>query len=166
MLVAGARTVMLVLCLVVAGCARTSGQGADPLADASTASSAPLPDPVGPTDCAPVSENRPLGSGTEIHAAEGPDSHVWALVPGTLPLSAGSAVRILWSINGGTRLRLTAVGPDGSLLEPDESYFDAGVLWDRPGSTWASVFTFPEAGCWRIIAERGGKHGDVWLLVA
>jgi hypothetical protein len=82
-----------------------------------------------------------------------------------VPIPTGIDVRILWSMDGNPKLRLTAVAADGSRVAPSSLAFSAGARWGEPGTTWSSTFTFPQAGCWRIVAQRGDRYGEVWLRV-
>lgn len=139
----------------------------DPLADASTGT-VPLPDNVGPADCQPASPAASLPDGAaEIQgAAEGPHATVWAKVQDGTPVSLGEDVRIIWRIPGASQLRLVALGPGGEQVEPTLVAPTSAPAWERPGDAWASTFRLPSAGCWRVNAQRGQVHGDIWFEVA
>lgn len=34
------------------------------------------------------------------------------------------------------------------------------------GEEWGVFFRFPDAGCWRIHAERGSAAGDIWFIAS
>lgn len=34
------------------------------------------------------------------------------------------------------------------------------------GDEWGVFFRFPDAGCWRIHAERGNAAGDIWFIAS
>jgi hypothetical protein len=135
--------------LVAAGVLAACGPGVpevdDPLAGASTGT-VPLPSNVGPADCNPSSPARTLPDGaTEIEgAAEGPRATLWARLPGGAPPPVGTEFRVVWRIPGSSQLRLAAG-------------------WTRPGDAWTSTFVLPSAGCWRVNAQRGELHGDIWF---
>jgi hypothetical protein len=154
---------VLLLCLPVA-CGSDVPEREDPLAGASQGAD-PLPDNVGPSDCRPVSATRTLPDGAmEIEgAAEGDDqATLWARLPdGTAP--SGVEFRIVWRIPGSSQLRLTALGPDGEQVDPTQVAPTSAPGWIRPGDAWTSTFHLPSPGCWRVNAQRGRIHGDVWF---
>ena len=139
----------------------------DPLADASTGTVS-LPDNVGPADCQPASPVASLPDGaSEIQgAAEGPHATLWAKLLDGTPVSLGADVRIVWRIPGASQLRLVALGPGGEQVEPTLVAPTSAPAWERPGDAWASTFRLPSAGCWRVNAQRGQIHGDIWFEVA
>ncbi len=149
--------VCLPIAVVLTGCTSGPKQSPDPLSNASISTDAPLPDPVGATGCKPPSPARRIGGGVEVRGAAAAGSVLWALVSGPVPVPSGSEVTILWSMSGSPKLRLTAVGSDGSHVQPSVLLLDAGAVWDRSGIPWTSTFTFPLAGCWRIVAQRGDR---------
>lgn len=159
----------LTLLAVVAALSACTNQGPvtdDPLNGASTASGVSLPDNIGPSGCAPVSEASKIhGNETQIHGSATPGDSLWALVEGNTPVAPGHQVRIVWRMTGSVRLRLVAVGPGGVQVEPSTLFISPGISWTKPGDPWSSTFTFPAAGCWRVSAERGTAHGDVWFRV-
>jgi hypothetical protein len=154
--------------LVAAGVLAACGPGVpevdDPLAGASTGT-VPLPSNVGPADCSPPSPARTLPDGaTEIEgAAEGPRATLWARLPGGTPPPVGTEFRVAWRIPGSSQLRLAAVGPDGEQMQPIVVAPTAAPGWTRPGDAWTSTFVLPSAGCWRLNAQRGELHGDIWF---
>lgn len=137
----------------------------DPLAGASTGT-VPLPANVGPTGCQPVSPVQRLPDGaTEIQgAAEGPHASVWAKL-GT-PIRQDVAFRVTWRVPGSSQLRLVALGPGGERVEPTEVAPTSAPGWARPGDAWTSTLSLPTPGCWRVNAQRGQIHGDIWFEVA
>jgi hypothetical protein len=139
----------------------------DPLAGASTGT-VPLPSNLGPADCRPASPTSPLPDGaTEIQgAAEGPHATLWAKLEGRTPVPLGADVRIVWRMPGSSKLRLAAIGPGGEQVEPTLVAPTSAPAWDRPGDAWSSTLTLDVAGCWRINAQRGEYHGDIWFEVA
>jgi hypothetical protein len=137
----------------------------DPLVDASTGS-VPLPDNVGPADCQPVSPADRLPEGaTEIQGAAEPRATLWARVDTGTPVPADVEAHFTWRIPGSSQLRLVALGPDGAQVEPTAVMPTSAPAWTRPGDAWTSTFRLPSAGCWRISAQRGQVHGDVWFEV-
>jgi len=158
--------------LLVAGALLTAcGPGVpevdDPLADASTGT-VPLPGNVGPADCQPASPAASLPDGSsEIHgAAEGPHASLWAKLKDGTPVSPGAEVHIAWRIPGAAQLRLVALGPEGERVEPGLVAPTSAPGWERPGDAWTSTFSLPSEGCWRVNAQRGQIHGDIWIEVA
>jgi hypothetical protein len=156
--------------LATAGALMACGPGvpevADPLAGASP-SEAPLPSNVGPGDCRPPSPTRTLPDGaTEIRgAAEGPHDTVWAKFAGGTPPPVDAEFRVVWRIPGSSELRLAALGPGGEQVEPIIVAPTTAPGWTRPGDPWTSTFRLPSAGCWRVNAQRGELHGDIWFEV-
>jgi hypothetical protein len=164
-----ARRGALVLVVAVGPLLGACGPGVpevdDPLAGASTGA-VPLPANVGPTGCQPVSPEQRLPDGaTEIQgAAEGPHASVWAKL-GT-PVPRDAEFRIVWRVPGSSQLRLVALGPGGERVEPTLVAPTTAPGWTRPGDAWTSTVRLPSAGCWRINAQRGQIHGDIWFEVA
>ena len=136
----------------------------DPLAGASTGA-VPLPENVGPADCQPVSPARTLPDGAaEVQgAAEGPHATLWAKLETGTPVPVDADIRIVWRVPGSSQLRLTAVGPGGESVEPTLVGPTDAPAFARPGDAWTSTFRLPSAGCWRVNAQRGQVHGDIWF---
>jgi hypothetical protein len=154
----------VLVALVLTACANEGPTVDDPLNQASTVSGVSLPDNIGPSGCAPVSAaTKAGGNQTEIHGSATPGDSLWALVDAITPVSVDHEVRIVWRMTGSVRLRLVAVGPGGVQVEPSSLFIAPGIGWSKPGDPWSSTFTFPAAGCWRVSAERGLAHGDVWF---
>ena len=123
--------------------------------------------PPGAPGCSPPSPANAItrearGSGT-----------LWALIEGgafgaphaaILDGVVGKATKIVWRMSGQGDLRLSAISPEGAILAPAELRVHDGSSWKRPGDEWGSDFTFSQAGCWRLHAERAGDVGDLWLL--
>ena len=151
------------LLLLPVACGSEVPESDDPLAGASQ-EAAPLPDNVGPADCRPVSPTRTLPDGAlEIEGAAegGAQATVWARLHDRAP--SGAAFRIVWRIPGSSQLRLTALGPDGEQVDPTQVAPTIAPGWTRPGDAWTSTFLLPSSGCWRVNAQRGRIHGDVWF---
>jgi hypothetical protein len=89
---------------------------------------------------------------------------VWAKL-GT-PIPRDTEFRIIWRVPGSSRLRLVALGPGGEQVEPTEVAPASAPGWTRPGDAWTSTLTLPSSGCWRVNAQRGQIHGDIWFMVA
>ena len=148
-------------------CSSDVPEGDDPLAGASTGT-VPLPASVGPTDCQPVSPAHVLpDGGSEIEgAAEGAaQATLWAKLKDGTSARSGVEFRIVWRIPGSSQLRLTALGPGGDQVEPTLVAPTSAPGWTRPGDAWTSTFLLPSSGCWRVNAQRGQIHGDVWFEV-
>jgi len=124
---------------------------------------------TGPAAACPaaVAGRSPGGLIPEVQVdAKGP-IEVWALVmpsrsdiPLGSPISlrAGEDVKILWRATGRGELGIYAVGPDRARLDPNPAPRPhPESSWQRPGDEWATGWTFPAPGCWRIIVERGGS---------
>jgi hypothetical protein len=123
--------------------------------------------PPGAPGCSPPSPANAItrearGSGT-----------LWALIEGgtfgasraaVLGAVIGKATKIVWRMGGQGDLQLWAISPEGASLAPAELKAHDGSNWKRPGEEWGSTFTFSQAGCWRLHAERAGDVGDLWLL--
>jgi hypothetical protein len=91
----------------------------------------------------------------------------WALFFETVPLDvAGQGAKIVLRETGVGALRLYAEGPGGQIVLPawgPEPH--GGSTWTRPGDEWGTGWTLPEAGCWRIHAQRADVAGDLWIDV-
>jgi hypothetical protein len=123
--------------------------------------------PPGAPGCSPPSPANAItrearGSGT-----------LWALIEGgtfgasraaVLDAVIGKATKIVWRMGGQGDLRLSAISPEGATVAPSELKVHDGSNWKRPGDEWGSTFTFSQAGCWRLHAERASGVGDLWLL--
>jgi hypothetical protein len=120
-------------------------------------SSAVLPSPTDPARSSPP----------EVHAASS-GGELWVMAyrahpsqqlhPGdelkTIMRMTGSGDLVLNSTNGRTR-----VGPTRG---PDQH---GGSNWERPGDEWGAIWSFPEAGCWQVHAQRTAVSGDFWVVV-
>jgi hypothetical protein len=123
--------------------------------------------PPGAPGCSPPSPANAItrearGSGT-----------LWALIDGgtfgapraaVLDGVVGKATKIIWRMGGQGDLRLSAISPGDATVAPTELKAHDGSNWKRPGDEWGSMFTFSQAGCWRLHAERASDVGDLWLL--
>lgn len=112
-----------------------------------------------------------MSSGLEIKATS-QGGTVWALVEGpavtrTRPptIVAGRPVKVIWRATGSGDLAVVAVDEEGLMLT-SAPQAHTGSTWIRPGDEWGTGFTFPHAGCWELLATRGGTRGTVWLVVA
>jgi hypothetical protein len=107
-------------------------------------------------------------SGPEIHGSTYQGS-LWALIQSNvgLPIPVNSLIKFIWRITGSGAFSIVALGPQGKQLQSGEGgpSIHGGSTWDRPGSEWGTVFTFPIPGCWDLHASRNGASGDVWLNV-
>ena len=121
--------------------------------------------------CRPPSPITDTSSGLEIKATS-QGGTVWALMEGpavtrTRPptIVAGRPVKVIWRATGSGDLAVVAVDEEGlTLTSAPEAH--TGSTWIRPGDEWGSGFTFPHAGCWQLVATRGGTRGTVWLVVS
>ena len=158
---------LLVFGAILTACGPGVPEVDDPLVDSSTGT-VPLPDNVGSADCQPVSPTATLPDGaSEIHgAAEGPHATLWAKLADGTPVAPGVDVHIIWRIPGSSQLRLVALGPGGEQVEPTLVAPTTAPAWERPGDAWTSTFLLPSTGCWRVNAQRGEVHGDIWFEVA
>jgi hypothetical protein len=124
--------------------------------------------PLGAPVCSPPSPANAItrearGSGTLWALLEGgefADPHA-AVLEGVI----GSATKIVWRMGGEGDLRLWAIAPSGATVPPTEVRAHDGSSWKRPGDEWGSLFTFSQAGCWRMHAERADAVSDLWLVV-
>jgi hypothetical protein len=161
-------TVVLLIGVVapLTACGPGVPEAEDPLVGASTGT-VPLPDNVGPADCQPVSPARTLSDGSsEIQgAADGPHATLWAKLEGGTPVPNGADVRIVWRVPGSSQLRLIALGPEDQQVEPTLVAPTSAPAWTRPGDAWTSTFRLASPGCWRVNAQRGRIHGDIWFQV-
>jgi hypothetical protein len=155
----------LAACALLAACGPGVPEASDPLAGASTGT-VPLPDNVGPADCQPVSPSHAMPDGAaEIQGAAASRVALWAKIDAGTPAPRGVAFRMIWRIPGASQLRLLAIGPDGEHVEPTLVMPVSAPAWTRPGDAWTSTFVLPSPGCWRVNAQRGEIHGDVWFQV-
>ena len=152
------------LLIVLSSCGSNVPKVQDPLAHASLGGVS-LPPNVGPSDCSPASAATTSDGKIEIEGEASGGGSLWALVFHDEPIPAAKDLRIVWRMNGASRLSLVALGPAGQLIEPTGVVPASGVDWRRPGDPWNSTFRFPAPGCWRISAQRGVGHGDVWIEV-
>ena len=152
---------------LLAGCGPGVPEVDDPLAGASTGA-VPVPDNVGPADCRPASPAHVLPDGAdEVQgAAEGPHATLWAKISAGTPAPRDLDFRILWRVPGSTALRLIAIGPGDERVEPTDVAPTSAAGWVRPGDAWTSTLHLPTSGCWRVNAQRGQIHGDIWFQVA
>ena len=92
---------------------------------------------------------------------------LWALLfPYHLPVWSDEDLKIVWRMTGTGDFNLKAQHIDGTVILPmwgPEEH--GGSSWQRPGDEWGTGFHFPEAGCWRILVQRGMDIGEVDLLV-
>jgi hypothetical protein len=124
--------------------------------------------PLGVPGCAPPSPGNAItrearGSGT-----------LWALLEGgrfgdphgaVLDGVVGKDTKIVWRMTGQGDLALSAIGPNATTVAPTWVKAHDASNWKRPGDEWGSGFTFTQAGCWRLHAERADSSGDLWLVV-
>jgi hypothetical protein len=92
---------------------------------------------------------------------------LWALLfPYHLPVWSDEDLKIVWRMTGAGNFSLEAQHTDGTVTQPiwgPDAH--SGSSWQRPGDEWGTGFHFPEAGCWRILVQRGVDTGEVDLLV-
>ncbi len=162
------RSLMAVaLSLALFGCGgQTATPGAIRAETSATGSAAPET-----SHCRPPSPLTDMSSGLEIKATS-QGGTVWALVEGpavtrTRPptIVAGRPVKVIWRATGSGDLAVVAVDEEGLMLT-SAPQAHTGSTWIRPGDEWGTGFTFPHAGCWELLATRGGTRGTVWLVVA
>jgi len=135
----------------------------DPLQGATSRST--LPPNVGPSDCQPPSPQTEIDLGTEVEAASD-GGEIWALFETNSPLRSGVDLTVWWRITGRGVLELVLVGSGDREIRVEGPRPDPSLGWSRPGDQWTSTVSFPQPGCWRISASRGGAHGDIWLQVS
>jgi len=63
-----------------------------------------------------------------------------------------------------TALHVLAYRTMARLTFGPEAY--GGSSWVKPGDEWGTGFIFPEAGCWRVHAQRDDLVGDLYLLLS
>src|SRR5579859_3777306 len=92
---------------------------------------------------------------------------LWALLfPYHLPVWSDEDLKIVWRTTGTGNFSLKAQHSDGTVIQPiwgPEEH--GGSTWQWPGDEWGTGFHFPQAGCWRILVQRGNDTGEVDLLV-
>jgi hypothetical protein len=127
------------------------------LAACKPAPETPTPLPI----CIPSNTKIDEASGypeIEFPASEGT---LWALLfARDGEFRAGTRARILWKMTDGRGdIHLTAVDERRTLIRPEYGPVSRQLrsAWKHDGQEWAAEFTFPRAGCWRILVSR-------WLL--
>lgn len=93
---------------------------------------------------------------------------LWALLF-TRPkaFQTGREVKIVWRMTGAGDFRIMARHEDGTEVLPawgPEAH--GGSNWERPGVEYGTGFTFPKAGCWRMMVQQGKDVGEVIFRVA
>ena len=92
----------------------------------------------------------------------------WALLEGTLPLTANVSTKIIWKMSvSSADVQLVAEDSDGNRLGPiwgPEAHM--GSTWTRPGMEWGAGFDFPHAGCWDVKASSAGNTAHMWFAVS
>ncbi len=128
--------------------------------------------PGGPTaaatSCNAASPSNPWTAHPQLREVEGRGVNVslWMLVEGAWPIRVGQASKLIVRMTGRGALQLSAVGPNGERLRPqDGPNVHEGSDWARPGDEWGSGWTFPTAGCWTVKGRRDGNDGSVALIV-
>ena len=107
-------------------------------------------------------------SGPEIQGITTGSNQFWALLFERPPLPAGTSNKIVFRLTATGPLALAAYGPGGVRITPDwVEQHGSGSTWStHPGGEWGAAFTFPHAGCWEVVAIRGGLVGRVGFPVA
>jgi hypothetical protein len=107
-------------------------------------------------------------SGPEIQGITTGSNQFWALLFERPPLPAGTSNKIVFRLTATGPLALAAYGPGGVRIAPDwVEQHGSGSTWStHPGGEWGAGFTFPHAGCWEVVAIRGGLVGRVGFPVA
>ena len=156
---------ILVLMILMVGCTTDPSSGQSSIATLSVATSEQAPN----LDCQPaITESGSIGA--EVRAESPDEIEVWALIFNTwnlpygdpLKIPANQEVKIVWRITGDGEVSFEAVGPDGISITPDWGPDrHLGSNWKRPGDEWGTGWTFPEAGCWTLLVERGNDLATI-----
>ncbi|MEV0198121.1 hypothetical protein [Nonomuraea sp. NPDC050691] len=156
------RSIVVVVVLVLAGCAGTPGTAVPGKAGTAAPTSAGSAVAAG---CHGLSGLSADGGLPEVRG-QGRGAEVWGLLFAPAPFERGREVKIVWRMTGEGPLTVTATLPDGTRARrtfgPEQH---GGSTWKRPGEEWGTGFVFPKPGCWRFDLTRTRGTGRVWLPV-
>ena len=116
--------------------------------------------------CRPAAIDTDSGGLPEVQGSSDTQT-LWALLfPYHLPVWSDEDLKVVWRMTGSGDFSLEAQHTDGTVIQPiwgPEEH--SGSSWQRPGDEWGTGFHFPQAGCWRILVQRGKDTGELDLLV-
>ena len=115
----------------------------------------------------PPSPAATVAGGTEVRGKGTGDFTAYALFESWPPTSS-TDLEVWWRVSGDHGLKLTLVDSEGREVKAGSVYPDPSKpVWTREGDPWHSTIRFPQAGCWRIVVERGtGRYADLWVEVS
>jgi hypothetical protein len=118
---------------------------------------------IGSFQCSPAAV---FHGGTPEAGFDSPQGSLWMLVFGSLPMSAGRDIKIVWRMTGSKDFSFKATDAHGLEVKPlwgPEGHGSSS--WVHPGAEVGIGYNFPHAGCWDIHLDRGDTAGDAWLMV-
>lgn len=78
-------------------------------------------------------------------------------------IHAREEAKIVLSMSGTGPLAIYATNETTGRIDPTLVQPHPGA---GPSEEWGVFFRFPEAGCWRVHAERRNAIGDLWFIAA
>lgn len=151
---------LVFVALVVAACDPISSDGVAPAASGSL-----YPLVMGATLCNPPSPRIPdrnLTFGVVVGTAT-PGQSVRAVMDPVI--HAREDTKIVLTISGTGPLATYGTDDKTTRIEPTLVQPHAGTSGGQ-GDEWGVFFRFPDAGCWRVHAERGTTMGDIWFIAS
>jgi hypothetical protein len=122
--------------------------------------------PITTSTCPPTDQLTGPAAKAEQQAV-GDGATLWALFFATLPIAAGTEVKVVWRMTGNGEFSMSATGPDGTVVKPvwgPERHVSSD--WQRPGEEWGTGWVFPTPGCWTLNAMRTTGSGYLTVRVA
>jgi hypothetical protein len=139
------RALMMICCLLAAGCTADRRPAAAP---------APAPSPAPSPSCPASADIAAGGLGIPERQGVGTGVTFWALFFGG-KLTVGKEIKVAWRMTGTGPLDITATSATGKIVKPvwgPEAH--SGSSFRRPGDEWGTGWVFPAAGCWTVNATR------------
>lgn len=80
-------------------------------------------------------------------------------------IRAREEAKIVLRLTGTGTLTTYATNESAARIDPTLVQPHSGTSGGQ-GDEWGVFFRFPDAGCWRIHAERGDAAGDIWFIAS